>query len=72
MRNTTPGALMLAIIVFAGVIGGGIAIMIFIVIWGPLVVLGLFLTWWMQTCKDWYHELVKVENNGQIPQDKRM
>ena len=67
----------LAIIIFFGVIGGqsigaGVVIIASIIVWGPLVVLGLFLTWWMMTCKDWYHELVKVENNGQIPQEKRM
>merc|ERR1711934_167226 len=62
----------LAIIIFAGIIGGGIVIFVFVIVWGPLVVLGLFLTWWMMTCKDWYHELVKVENQGQIPADKRL
>merc|ERR1711898_12121 len=65
----------LVIIIFAGITGGAyasIVIMALIIVWGPLVVLGLLLTWWMMTAKDWYHELVKVENNGQIPQDKRM
>ena len=62
----------LAIIIFGGILAGGVGIALFFVIWLPLVILGLFLTWWMQTSKDWYHELVKVENNGQIPADKRL
>ena len=62
----------LAIIIFGGIVAGGVGIALFMLVWLPLVILGLFLTWWMQTSKDWYHELVKVENNGQIPADKRL
>merc|ERR1712167_452513 len=38
-----------------------LAALLVIIFWGPMVVLGLLLTWWMMTCKDWYHELVKAE-----------
>merc|ERR1711934_922137 len=62
----------LAIIIFGGVIAGGLGIAIFFPIWLPLVIIGLFLTWWMMTAKDWYHELVKVENDGSLPNDKKM
>ena len=42
------------------------------IIWVPMVILGLLLTWWMMTCKEWYHEAVKLEHGGQIPPEKKM
>ena len=61
----------LVIIIFSIAIGYGLIILT-VVIWLPMVILGLLLTWWMMTTKEWYHEMVKIENAGQVPPEKRM
>merc|ERR1719183_3032518 len=69
VANAFFGAI--AVLLFGGIAAGVGGIILLAFMWIPLVIVGLLLTWWMMTTKDWYHELVKAENGGQIPADKR-